>query len=111
MILPTAIVRLDYTLLMKTTTPLLGIPIKGSLCFISERLHGDVTMFGFISKNIITGLVTILPVVLTLYLLYWFAVSVESLLGSLIQAILPEEWYWPGMGLAAGLLVFFLLQD
>jgi len=65
-------------------------------------------MFGFISKNIITGLVTILPVVLTLYLLYWFAVSVESLLGSLIQAILPEEWYWPGMGLAAGLLVFFI---
>ena len=65
-------------------------------------------MFGFISKNIITGLVTILPVVLTLYLLYWFAVSVESLLGDLIQAILPGEWYWPGMGLAAGLLVFFI---
>ncbi|PSW04331.1 DUF502 domain-containing protein [Photobacterium lipolyticum] len=64
-------------------------------------------MFGFISKNIITGLVTILPVVLTLYLLYWFAVSVESILGGLIQALLPGEWYWPGMGLAAGLLVFF----
>lgn len=65
-------------------------------------------MFGFISKNIITGLVTILPVVLTLYLLYWFAVSIESVLGSLIQAIIPTEWYWPGMGLAAGLLVFFI---
>jgi len=68
----------------------------------------NVPMFGFISKNIITGLVTILPVVLTLYLLYWFAVSLESILGGLIQAILPNEWYWPGMGLAAGLLVFFI---
>jgi len=46
-------------------------------------------MFGFISRNIITGLVTILPVVLTLYLLYWFAVSVESILGGLLQAMFP----------------------
>ncbi len=65
-------------------------------------------MFGFISRNIITGLVTILPVVLTLYLLYWFAVSVESILGSLIQAMIPQDWYWPGMGLAVGLLVVFI---
>ena len=65
-------------------------------------------MFGFISRNIITGLVTILPVVLTIYLLYWFAVSAEAILGSVIQAMLPAEWYWPGMGLAAGVLVVFI---
>lgn len=65
-------------------------------------------MFGFISRNIITGLVTILPVVLTLYLLYWFAVSVESILGGLMQAMFPLDWYWPGMGLAVGLLVVFI---
>ncbi len=65
-------------------------------------------MFGFISRNIITGLVTILPVVLTLYLLYWFAVSVESILGGLMQAMFPQDWYWPGMGLAVGLLVVFI---
>ncbi|MFT6926563.1 MAG: putative membrane protein [Psychromonas sp.] len=65
-------------------------------------------MLAFISRNIITGLVAILPVLLTLYLLYWFAVSAESLLGGLIQALLPDHWYWPGMGLAAGLLVVFI---
>ena len=65
-------------------------------------------MFGFINRNIIIGLVTILPVVLTVYLLYWFAVAVESILGELIQAIIPQGWYWPGMGLAAGLLVVFV---
>ncbi|UTV29572.1 DUF502 domain-containing protein [Photobacterium atrarenae] len=65
-------------------------------------------MFGFISRNIITGLMTLLPVVLTLYLLYWLAMSAESLLGGLIQTILPQAWYWPGMGLLTGLLVIFL---
>lgn len=65
-------------------------------------------MFAFISRNIIIGLVTILPVVLTLYLLYWFAVSVESLLGSLMQTVIPADQYWPGMGLAVGLLVVFI---
>ncbi|UXI03618.1 DUF502 domain-containing protein [Photobacterium sp. TY1-4] len=65
-------------------------------------------MFGFISRNIITGLITLLPVVLTLYLLYWLAMSAEALLGSLIQAILPHDWYWPGMGLITGLFVIFM---
>lgn len=65
-------------------------------------------MLGFISRHIITGLVTVLPVVLTLYLLYWFAVSAESILGELIQTVLPEHWYWPGMGLTAGLLAVFI---
>jgi uncharacterized membrane protein len=64
-------------------------------------------MVRFIGRNILTGLVTILPLVLTLYLLYWFAVSAESLLGSMILLILPERLYWPGMGLIAGLAIVF----
>ena len=50
---------------------------------------------------------TILPVVLTLYLLYWLAVSAESVLGGMIQLMLPESLYWPGMGLIAGLIAVF----
>ena len=62
----------------------------------------------FISKHILTGLITILPVVLTLYLLYWFVVSAESVLGDMIRLWLPENRYWPGMGLIAGLLAAFI---
>jgi uncharacterized membrane protein len=51
--------------------------------------------------------VTILPVVLTLYLLYWLAVSAESVLGGMIQLMLPESLYWPGLGLIAGLIAVF----
>ena len=64
-------------------------------------------MLKFISRSILTGIVTILPLVLTLYLIYWFAVSAESLLGGMILLILPERLYWPGMGLIAGLVIVF----
>ncbi|MEZ5541747.1 MAG: DUF502 domain-containing protein [Pseudomonadota bacterium] len=66
-------------------------------------------MVKFISKHILTGLVTILPVVLTLYLLYWLVISAESALGSLIRLWLPEGLYRPGMGVVTGLLATFLL--
>ncbi|MDA3807786.1 MAG: DUF502 domain-containing protein [Thiomicrorhabdus sp.] len=66
-------------------------------------------MFGFISRYMLTGLITILPIVLTFYLLYWLAVSAESVLGGLIQIVLPSALYWPGMGVVAGLGVLFLI--
>ncbi len=66
-------------------------------------------MFGFISRYMLTGLFTILPIVLTFYLLYWFAVTAESVLGGLIQIVLPSTLYWPGMGVVAGLGVLFLI--
>ena len=60
-----------------------------------------------IGKYILTGLVTMLPVILTLYLLYWLAVSAETLLGELI----PQEIYFPGMGVAVALLAMFIPQN
>ena len=66
-------------------------------------------MVRFMSRNILTGLITILPVVLTFYLLYWLAVSAESVLGGMIRFILPESLYWPGIGLIAGLAVVFVV--
>ena len=62
-----------------------------------------------LSRTFLTGLVTILPVILTLYLLYWLVVSMESVLGSAIRLVLPEKMYWPGMGVLAGMLVVFVV--
>jgi uncharacterized membrane protein len=66
-------------------------------------------MLKSMSKTFLTGLITILPVALTLYLLYWLVVSAETALGNLIRLVLPEGLYWPGMGTIAGLLVVFLV--
>lgn len=61
------------------------------------------------SKTLLTGFVTILPVVLTVYLLYWLVASTETALGSVIRTVLPAGYYWPGMGTMAGVLVVFLV--
>jgi uncharacterized membrane protein len=66
-------------------------------------------MLKSMSKTFLTGLITILPVVLTLYLLYWLVVSTETALGNTIRLVLPEDLYWPGMGTIAGLVVVFLV--
>jgi len=62
-------------------------------------------MMKAIGKYTLIGLITLLPVVLTLYLLYWLAVSAETVLGELI----PDAVYLPGIGMAAALLVMFIV--
>jgi uncharacterized membrane protein len=66
-------------------------------------------MWKLINKNVLTGLITLLPVILTFYLLYWFVVTTESFLGDGIRTSISEEFYRPGMGVIAGLIVAFLV--
>jgi uncharacterized membrane protein len=62
-------------------------------------------MMKTLGKYILTGLITMLPVILTLYLLYWMSVSAETLLRTLI----PRGIYFPGMGVAAALLAMLVV--
>lgn len=64
---------------------------------------------GVITKNILTGLITILPISLTVYLIYWLAVSTESLLGGQLELVLPAGVYRPGLGVAAGIVILFFV--
>jgi uncharacterized membrane protein len=58
---------------------------------------------------LLKGLAAVLPVGLTLYLVYWLSVSIENVLRSVITTLVPEEYYWPGMGFAAGLVLLFII--
>lgn len=58
-------------------------------------------------KTMAQGLMAMLPAVLTIYILYWLGSTAETFLGGIIQFVLPSGWYWPGMGLIAGLGVTF----
>jgi uncharacterized membrane protein len=60
-----------------------------------------------LSQIFLRGLATILPVALTIYLVYWLAVTSERFLGGLIHKLLPLDYYWPGMGLLAGVALTF----
>ncbi|MCX8038846.1 MAG: DUF502 domain-containing protein [Candidatus Sumerlaeia bacterium] len=58
-----------------------------------------------ISRIFLTGLVTLLPIAITIYILYAVITSLERGLGNL----LPEKIYRPGMGLLSGVVIVFLI--
>lgn len=51
------------------------------------------------------GLGTIIPIALTVVVVFWLAGIAERGIGSLIKLVLPEDWYITGMGLVGGILV------
>jgi len=60
-------------------------------------------------RILLTGFITLLPVVLTIYLMYWVAVTSERLMGNILHLVVPETFYFPGIGMLAGLLVMFIV--
>jgi uncharacterized membrane protein len=64
-------------------------------------------MFKSITTTLITGFITLVPIALTIYFLYWLAVTSEQVLGAALQFLLPEVVYFPGLGSIAGLVVIF----
>lgn len=66
-------------------------------------------MLTSISKTLLTGFITLLPIVLTIYLLYWLAVSSENVMGSVLHLILPDTAYFPGLGMITGLIIVFFV--
>jgi len=66
-------------------------------------------MFKSISTTLLTGFITLLPVVLTIYLLVWLAISSEQVMGGALRWVLPENIYFPGLGTIAGLVLIFFV--
>lgn len=66
-------------------------------------------MFKFLSKTLLTGFITLLPVVLTIYLLYWLGVSSEEVMGKAFLHFFPDSNYFPGLGMLAGIIIVFIV--
>jgi uncharacterized membrane protein len=60
-----------------------------------------------ITATFFRGLVTILPIALTVYILWWLGSLAESVLGRPLKAFLPDWFYVPGLGIAAGVVLVF----
>ena len=60
-------------------------------------------------NTFLKGLVAVLPVALTLYLVYWLGSTAEAILGGPLRALLPADRYWPGLGLLVGFLLVLLV--
>jgi uncharacterized membrane protein len=57
---------------------------------------------------LLKGLVTILPIGLTIYFVYWLGITTESLLSKPIKVLVGDA-YWPGMGLVTGFVILFVV--
>ncbi|HET6564838.1 MAG TPA: DUF502 domain-containing protein [Xanthomonadales bacterium] len=62
-----------------------------------------------LGKLFLKGLAVVIPLVLTVAILWWLAGGAERLLGGLLLRFLPQGWYVPGMGLVAGLAITMLI--
>ena len=61
-----------------------------------------------ISKIFLTGIFTVLPILVTIYLVVWLFSAVERVLGNSLLFLLPDQYYRAGMGLLAGLVLVFI---
>ncbi len=59
-----------------------------------------------IGKLALSGLVTVLPVAITLYIGWWLGSGAETILGGILRRAVPDRLYIPGAGLV---LAFALL--
>jgi uncharacterized membrane protein len=62
-----------------------------------------------ISKTFLKGLIAIIPITLTFYLLFWLAGTAESALGNIFKFFFPDSWYIGGLGFVLGLAVVFFV--
>lgn len=56
---------------------------------------------------IVKGLAAILPLALSIYLIYWLFVGAEDLLQSAYLSVFPESFYFPGLGIILAIVLLF----
>jgi|SRR5215813_688651 len=62
-----------------------------------------------IGRIFLTGLLTVLPIVATIYFTVWVLAMLERFFGKQIMLVIPDEWYRTGMGLVVAIVVVFLV--
>lgn len=62
-----------------------------------------------ISQWFLQGLFAVLPIGVTLAVLYWLGVTAEQALGTVLKYLLPDHWYIPGMGIVSGFVAVIFI--
>ncbi|WP_345416143.1 DUF502 domain-containing protein [Halioxenophilus aromaticivorans] len=58
---------------------------------------------------VVKGLLTLLPLAITLYAVIWLASTLEVVCRKLLIFLLPNFWYFPGMGLMTAIALLVLV--
>jgi uncharacterized membrane protein len=62
-----------------------------------------------VGRIFITGLLTVLPIVATIYFTVWVLSVLERFFGKQVLLLIPDEWYRTGMGLIVAIVFVFLV--
>src|SRR6266850_1418936 len=62
-----------------------------------------------VGRTFLTGLLTVLPVIATLYFILWVLSILEQFFGKQVLLLIPDQWYRTGMGLAVAVVFVFLV--
>jgi uncharacterized membrane protein len=62
-----------------------------------------------LGRIFLTGVLTVLPVLATVYLLIWLFTTAESFLGKPLRWLIPGDYYRVGMGVLVGIIVIFVV--
>lgn len=63
----------------------------------------------YLNQIFFKGLIVVLPITLTFYLLIWASYKVESLFGSTIEYLVGQWLYIPGLGIVVTVIFIFLV--
>jgi uncharacterized membrane protein len=58
-------------------------------------------------KIFLTGLLTVLPIIVTIYFTVWMLTILERFFGKQVLFVIPDEWYRTGMGLLVAVAIVF----
>jgi len=62
-----------------------------------------------IGRIFLTGVLTVLPVLATVYFTIWLVTTAERFVGKQLEWLMPDEYYRTGMGLALAIVAIFLI--
>jgi len=69
----------------------------------------DQEMLSRAWRTFLSGLVTVLPLAVTVYLIYWLGRLAESAFGGFARLLLPKGWYVPGFGVLLAAVAIFAI--
>ena len=71
------------------------------------HLREPIPLMKWLGKTFATGLLTVVPIVATVYLLIWIFVTAENFFGKVLLGFVPEHLRVTGMGVVLGVIVVF----
>jgi uncharacterized membrane protein len=74
---------------------------------IPPRISRRVSPLGRVGRIFLTGLLTVLPLIATIYFTVWVLSVLERFFGKQVMFLIPDEWYRTGMGLAVAIVFVF----